>query len=445
MTKPEKKSGTLRKLAGLFSNKKDRPEGAASRKSRPEDGDVSNDEGMRKSHTGQVSVAHMTRSMGGRSQGIARQSSLLSESDGAAGSPEKKSSRTGWSPQSLELSGRRRSRSFLVEPGSSGDSTPRSSEPMSTQEQALLWIPAQWKFGDKIGSGSFGSVWRAQFKPNGHTYAVKKIKQAGGEVMEETEREVKLMSQLDHRHVVRYYGGSLVGNGTFFWIVMEFMECGTLCDLMRLSGGPLVEAVVATVLRDVTAGLAYLHDMGVFHKDIKSENILVSGGAVAKLADFGVSQKQRQLGSGDTVQHQGGGTLCFMAPEVIRGAVCAKSDVWSLGITIIEMLNGCSPFETLPQLQLAEAILQEPGPRLDASLFSEEACHAVAMCLMHELSERASLSAVIRSAFVAYAPPREKAMVPLVQEVLKRKQELELEQETARRRALVGGGSVKLN
>ena len=132
----------------------------------------------------------------------------------------------------------------------------------------MLFVPAQWKFGDKIGSGAFGTVWSAVFRGNDKTYAVKKIRRRDDADMEDTQREVALMAQMEHRNIVRYYGGQAVPPGTFFWIVMEYMECGTVADVMRIRGGPLTEVQASIVARDMCRGLAYLHQMGVLHKDM---------------------------------------------------------------------------------------------------------------------------------------------------------------------------------
>ncbi len=208
-----------------------------------------------------------------------------------------------------------------------------------------------------------------------------------------------------HRNIVRYYGGQQVPPGGFFWIVMEHMECGTLADVMALTGAPLAEGEVAAVLRDVCSGLGYLHNLGFLHKDIKCDplvllprfsrsplsgfvflsfsfslrsrrlqphNILLGARAIAKLADFGVSQRAPDAegdseGAGAAAgRHAGGGTLAFMGPEVVRGQVCAKSDVWAVGVTAIHLLTRALPHDGLSDLQLAEAIVAGPPPRLPA-------------------------------------------------------------------------------
>jgi serine/threonine protein kinase len=302
---------------------------------------------------------------------------------------------------------------------------------------------------------------------------VKKIK-CSAETDEEIRREVALLASLGgHRNIVRCFGGQLVAPGGFFWIVMEHMECGTLADIMGLTGEALSEGEAAAVLRDVCSGLGYLHNLGFIHKDIKvtmrslfyylsnlcyqPHNILMGARAIAKLADFGVSQKAPEADASEETpgRNAGGGTLAFMGPEVVRGQVCAKSDVWALGVTAIHLLTNVSPHEGLSDLQLAEAIVSGPPLRLPeggrklsllffwlipTAGFSKEAQAAVESCLQPDLQERGSLNHVARLAFVAYAAPREKSLMPLVQRVLAIKEEREREEETARRRALVGGG-----
>ncbi len=248
-----------------------------------------------------------------------------------------------------------------------------------------------------------------------------------------------------HRNIVRYYGGQLVAPGAFFWIVMENMECGTFADVMALQNAPLTEPELGCVLRDVCSGLGYLHNLGVLHKDVKAANILLNAKGFAKLADFGVSQRvvDSDADECDTAvvpasKHAGGGTLAFLAPEVVKGQVCAKSDVWALGITAMQLLMRVSPFEHLPDLQMAEAIVSGPPPRLPDS-FGPEARAVVEQCLQSDLAVRASLKDVTRLPLIAYAAPRERTLAPLVLRVLAVKAEREQEEETARRRALVGG------
>ena len=263
---------------------------------------------------------HLTVSAGARPQAISRQSSLLPM--GVEESPSKQ--RAGWPPMVNNGEGgttRRRSRSFLGfrrEEAEDGVEEELEIPP----DRSLMFIHNQWKFGDKIGQGAFGSVWLAVFKGNDRTYAIKKIKRRDeNSGLEDTAREVQLMAQMSHKNIVRYYGGQAVTPGSYFWIVMEFMKCGTISDVMKFGNGPLKEMQARVVVRDVGQGLGYLHQMGVLHKDIKCENILVSAFGVCKLADFGVSQK---AGTGTPEQHLGGGTLPFMAPEVVKVRILQK-------------------------------------------------------------------------------------------------------------------------
>lgn len=241
------------------------------------------------------------------------------------------------------------------------------------------------------------------------------------------------------------------------------MECGTLtsmmalCDLDRLPQMPL-----QTVVRDLVNGLAYLHDNGVLHKvrartllsasrllicplsllqDIKPSNVLVNAKAVCKLSDFGTSQHVEEAG---VQEHQGGGTLPYMAPEVVQGTVCAKSDVWSLGITMMALVQGASPYEALPPLQMTAAIVSDdPVPALSCTDgYDADYLHLISLCTCKNLAQRVAVADLKAHMLVTYAPSRERSLLPIVEQCLKAKASVREQEERDRRRALVGGKKV---
>ncbi|KAG7278212.1 hypothetical protein CRUP_012708 [Coryphaenoides rupestris] len=194
---------------------------------------------------------------------------------------------------------------------------------------------------EKLGEGSYGSVFKAHVKETGEIVAIKQVPVESD--LQEIIKEISIMQQCNSPHVVRYYGSYF--KNTDLWIVMEFCAAGSVSDLMRLRGKTLSEHEVSTVLQSTLKGLEYLHFMRKIHRDIKAGNILLTAEGQAKLADFGVAgQLTDTMAKRNTVI----GTPFWMAPEVIQeiGYNCV-ADVWSLGITAIEMVEGKPPYSDI--------------------------------------------------------------------------------------------------
>jgi len=139
---------------------------------------------------------------------------------------------------------------------------------------------------------------------------------------------------------------------------MEYCEAGSVIDLIKAAHRPLTEGELAAVLKDTLRGLAYLHSRKVIHRDVKAGNILLDGKGMAKLSDFGVSaQLQSTLSSKDTMI----GSPFWMSPEIIsKSQYNCKTDIWSLGITAIEMAEGHPPFSHIHPYRAMLAIKNNP-------------------------------------------------------------------------------------
>ncbi|EPX70523.1 STE/STE20/YSK protein kinase Sid1 [Schizosaccharomyces octosporus yFS286] len=241
---------------------------------------------------------------------------------------------------------------------------------------------------EKIGSGSFGIVWRAIEKSSGATLAVKQIDlEASVDDTSEIEQEVHMLSNCSHPNVIKYYGCFVQGH--VLWILMEHMDGGSVSGLLKKQG--LEEKTISIILRETLKGLTYLHDQNKIHRDIKAANILLSSttGEV-KLADFGVAA---QLSNAASRRYTFVGTPFWMAPEVIQQtSYGTAADIWSLGITAIEMAEAAPPRATMHPMRVIFEIPQSEPPKLSSN-YSLEFRDFVSRCLkLHPASRRSSSS-----------------------------------------------------
>ncbi|KZV66238.1 hypothetical protein PENSPDRAFT_755870 [Peniophora sp. CONT] len=217
-----------------------------------------------------------------------------------------------------------------------------------------------YQLGDSLGKGAFGQVYRALNWATGETVAVKEIQLSNipkgeiGQIMS----EIDLLKNLNHPNIVKYKG--FVKTREFLYIILEFCENGSLNHICKRFG-KFPENLVAVYISQVLEGLVYLHDQGVIHRDIKGANILTTKDGAVKLADFGVASNTTAAGaaSDDAVV----GSPYWMAPEVIEqsGATTA-SDIWSVGCTVIELLEGRPPYHFLKPMPALYRIVQDDCP-----------------------------------------------------------------------------------
>lgn len=216
-----------------------------------------------------------------------------------------------------------------------------------------------YQLGDCLGKGAFGSVYRALNWGTGETVAVKQIKLADlpKSELRVIMLEIDLLKNLDHANIVKYQG--FVKTPETLNIILEYCENGSLHSISK-NFGRFPENLVAHYMAQVLHGLSYLHEQGVIHRDIKGANILTTKYGLVKLADFGVASKTSGLHDSAVV-----GTPYWMAPEVIElsGATSA-SDIWSLGCTVIELLDGKPPYHNLQPMPALFRIVNDEHPPL---------------------------------------------------------------------------------
>lgn len=253
-----------------------------------------------------------------------------------------------------------------------------------------------YKKGKCIGKGSFGEVYHGVEVETGNVVALKlqDLEKAQDEI-DIIRREIQVMSQISSPYVVRYYT-SFIEESTL-WLVMEHMAGGSLKGLLD-AVGPFPEDAIAHVMKSLCKGLEYIHKEESLHRDIKAENILLGADGAVKLSDFGVAgQLTNTLRQRNTFV----GSPYWMAPEVITESVYdEKCDIWSVGITALELANGLPPHANdHPYKALVSIPLSSP-PRVEGSKFSSAFKDFVSVCLQRTAKDRADASTLVGHPFL---------------------------------------------
>jgi len=273
-----------------------------------------------------------------------------------------------------------------------------------------------YKLLECVGSGSEGSVWRAFCIPIKKDVAIKIIdlENVPTSSFEEIRQQIQMMYSCSmHPHVVRYYTSFVQGHS--LWCVMKFLSGGSCSDIMRF-GHPqgLDEAAIKIILKDTLKALEYFHANKRVHRDIKAGNIIVSETGSVQVADFGVSGSVKEQ-----LRTTLCGSPCWMAPEVMLRAwpqgreqssgYDSSVDIWSLGITALELAKGRPPFSEFAPSRVFSMVVQNPPPALEDSKrkFTSSFKDFVSLCLQKDPSKRPSASKLLKHKFFKNKKSRE--------------------------------------
>jgi len=249
-----------------------------------------------------------------------------------------------------------------------------------------------------IGSGSYGQVFQARHRKSGDMVAIKMVPVDDDQGADALEHEIDVLKKVDSQFCVGYLGTyELEG---MVWIVMEYAEAGSVADLMNFCKRTLEEEEIKDVTAFVLLGLEYLHNRSIIHRDIKAGNILLNKDGQAKLADFGVAAQLSTLHSRRSTMT---GAPFWMAPEVMQETrYRERCDIWSLGITIIEMAQGKPPHHDVHPMRVVFVIPQKPPPTLEKpEEYSPEMSDFLSCCLQKDPGARPSATDLMSHPFVA--------------------------------------------
>lgn len=301
---------------------------------------------------------------------------------------------------------------------SASNSAPASA--LTNDENIYSMNVDDYVMGEPIGYGSSAVVYIADYKPLNTKVAIKMIDLDMFErnQIDELRREIQIMSLSRHPNLLPVYGSFV--NESKLYIVTPYLSAGSCLDITKTAfPDGFDEVSIAIILKQALEGLVYLHKNGLIHRDVKAGNLLMDEGGLVQLADFGVSSSLMETGERKGIRKTFVGTPCWMAPEVMeQSGYDYKADIWSFGITALELATGHAPFAKYPPLKVLMLTLQNSPPTLDRDSakhkFSKVFKDMIDSCLQKDPTKRPSAEKLLTHPFFKQA----KKIQYLVQSVL---------------------------
>ncbi|VVT58947.1 uncharacterized protein SAPINGB_P006464 [Magnusiomyces paraingens] len=259
-------------------------------------------------------------------------------------------------------------------------------------------VAALYRKEEVIGSGSFGVVYKGINVETKQVVAIKILNlDIGDEEVKDVQQEITLLSNLsksETQNIITYHGAFL--SGTKIWIIMDYCSGGSVRTLLK--AGRIEEKYAAVIMREMLVALQFIHNQGIIHRDIKAANVLVFRDGRVQLCDFGVAA---QLTAAQVKRTSMIGTPFWMAPEVINGSgYNQKADIWSLGITLYEIITGAPPFADQEIKRAVKLIPSTKPTRLEGSQYSASLKEFVALCLDEQPDSRPTAEELLKGRFI---------------------------------------------
>lgn len=260
----------------------------------------------------------------------------------------------------------------------------------------------QFELISAIGHGSSSHVYSARCRTNDKELAIKEINldQYAME-LDIYRQEVAFWSACQHPNIVGYYGSFV--SGPNLYILMEYLEAGSLYDIINKSfpKGFDDEVLIASILKFLLRALEKIHSQNQIHRDVKPGNVLISAKGEVKLGDFGVAASLLEAGQRKRARYTITGTPCYMAPEVLQEeGYTEKADIWSFGISAIELVTGEAPYSALPPMVVVQKIIKSPPPQLPMNAgYSSELRELIRSCLNYDAKKRLAAHELMKLPF----------------------------------------------